>query len=841
MTYTPDKLEKYVALFVEREFPSFYEDLGPRFIEFTRAYFEWLESEGKPVYWNRRLPDLRDIDSVPDDFLSYYRDTYLPGVRVDSESDTRTLVKHSLDVFRAKGTPLADDLFFRLVYGKPAEVYFPGDDLFRASNARWVRPSYLELVPGKDLSSFPGKDVVGVFSGTRAFVERVVRYSTGTKVEDVLCISATEGDFQTGEPINLLNEPLVVEDCPRVSGSLSYLDVIDAGSGFEVGDTVSLSGTQGVRGKARVSSVEDATGRVTFTVEDGGYGFTTNAEILVSEKVLALTNVVADVAWTGARDLAFLETLSQPMAHVNYFSANNHFANNDALTFYAGGTPVGTAVVLTGPTETNSTAGSLFIAPLTGNCASGNQFFTTSNAVHANVSVINGYSDATASGRVMGLSTNVVLTYAVAADTLLPGETLTQAGASGVARGPVFANGTGQVVSFQTTGKWRTGSLTGETSGTVANVTAVELTMGVDTVNGQFRADSRVPLRTDVTNSHFTLSRMGAGTGATFEVGGLTDTETVSYNTDYLYTYIGVELGANTYGFPAFPTSNIASALADVLSFTTVLVGRITSLTSINPGSGYSAPPFARAWEPFAWVLRERKVEADLGDATGTFSVGELVDQATSNARGRVITSNSSYTLLEWESLFKPFQEGLVLTGRNSGATANVTHLAPRTTADPVDLDGEFVGSDDVIFTHAGTAEGAVTGLEVVDSGLYYEEAEVVTLSKETSSVVATAKVRLGRQGVGEGYWTDLESRTSGVKRVIDSDYWQDFSYDIRAAVMVNVYRAALQQILHVAGTKPFGSFASKSLQDQTVSASGRIQPVYYESLDLVTDGEFST
>jgi len=55
-------IEKRISNLIEQQFPSFYQDQGQGFIQFVKAYYEWLEEQDNPLYYSRRLFELRDID-----------------------------------------------------------------------------------------------------------------------------------------------------------------------------------------------------------------------------------------------------------------------------------------------------------------------------------------------------------------------------------------------------------------------------------------------------------------------------------------------------------------------------------------------------------------------------------------------------------------------------------------------------------------------------------------------------------------------------------------------------------------------------------------------------------
>ena len=71
------KIEAIISPFVENQFPSFYQEEGPQFIAFAKAYFEWMETANNVLYQARKLPDYRDIDTTVDEFVVQFKEKYL--------------------------------------------------------------------------------------------------------------------------------------------------------------------------------------------------------------------------------------------------------------------------------------------------------------------------------------------------------------------------------------------------------------------------------------------------------------------------------------------------------------------------------------------------------------------------------------------------------------------------------------------------------------------------------------------------------------------------------------------------------------------------------------------
>jgi hypothetical protein len=383
----PPIIEQNLSVFISSQFPNHYLDDGEVFVEFVREYYRWMETEG-PLKDSRQHLQNLDIDTVVEDFLVHFKQTYLQNIQLETTSNIRLMVKHSLDLYRSRGTPRAIDLLFRLVFGTGADVYYPSRDLFRLSDGKWVIPTYLEVSPREDLDKFVGRQVTGNESQSFAFVERVVRRRIpGGKFVDLLHVSARQGDFVTGEHINLTAEPLTIDECPTIIGSLTDLIVLDGSSDFSVGDEVSLSGSiGGYLGKALVSEIVDQNGQVTWELDSGGYGYTVNSELLISEKVLQVNCVPGASAGAQREYFLLFDQIIQPMAIINYVNATGAFANNDEIfSYHANNLQKGSALVL-GVTESNSTAGVLTLGVVTGNL-NVNAIYTTANAVSANLDV----------------------------------------------------------------------------------------------------------------------------------------------------------------------------------------------------------------------------------------------------------------------------------------------------------------------------------------------------------------------------------------------------------------------------------------------------------------------
>jgi hypothetical protein len=146
--------EKYISNFISSQFPQFYNEDGENFVLFMKAYYEWLESSGNPVYQARRLYDYRDIDNTLEEFLEFFQKKYLYGIPFNVIANKRFLLKRILDVYRSKGTIQCYRLLFKLLYNEDIEIYLPGRDVLRISDGTWNEPRYLEVSANEATPSY---------------------------------------------------------------------------------------------------------------------------------------------------------------------------------------------------------------------------------------------------------------------------------------------------------------------------------------------------------------------------------------------------------------------------------------------------------------------------------------------------------------------------------------------------------------------------------------------------------------------------------------------------------------------------------------------------------------
>jgi hypothetical protein len=263
-----------ISEYIENQFPEVYREDGPNLVAFIKAYYEYLESTStSPTTLTRTMFQNRDIDETLNTFIVHFKEKYLSEFPYTKSVDNRFAIKHIMDYYRSKGTPLAAKLLIRMLFNEDTEVYYPGDDVFKASDSKWHIPKYIEVSSSARSSGFVSQQITGSRSGAKAFVEGVVSKRIQGRMIDILFLSNIQGTFRTNE---LVTDDGIYVNAPNIIGSLSDMRPILGGRNNVVGDIFNVVDDTGKQGKVRVTGVEDATGRVDFKLIEGGTGYTLN-------------------------------------------------------------------------------------------------------------------------------------------------------------------------------------------------------------------------------------------------------------------------------------------------------------------------------------------------------------------------------------------------------------------------------------------------------------------------------------------------------------------------------------------------------------------------------------
>lgn len=583
-------IEKKVSPFIAQQFPQFYRESGPNFVAFVKAYYEWLESTGGALLRSRSLMDYADIDRTELEFIEYFKNTYIASIPSDIAADKRLLVKHVLDLYRSKGSKRAHELLFRLLFNEEIDLYIPGDYILRPSDGNWIKLRYIETTSHPKLSDIIGRTISTIGETATAVVETVIKKVVDNRTVNVIYISSVKGTFKFGDRL-ICPGIIGLDSAPVVTGSLTAIPIENGGAGFTVGDIVNVRGI-GSEGKARIAATRDETGRVNFTLIDGGSGFSVDASIIV----LPTLNIsIADPSNEFLVNTSVRDTTTN--ANGTVVSANGTVLT---LINFSTGLSFTDGNIITDGTS-NATIVSSF-----GGGGSGASF-QIGGLVNKEIYRLN--SDTISDYLATKIETQIQIDISAPTGPFVLGDVIASAGNASLLEVTYLTTNTvavGEKLSNATIGV--TDLFVYSSDGTIINVTGSEIEL-----NNSNLVTGAV-LSSNISSSVVTLFKPAtketvSGNGVVFFANNSTVIANVNFGTAYFLrnaklnnlttptsnANIVSQTRLTDWALPArFPTfrSNLDTIIGDGLTIYNREVGTISFLSNINPGAGYSSDPY---------------------------------------------------------------------------------------------------------------------------------------------------------------------------------------------------------------------------------------------------------
>ena len=896
-------------------------------------------------YLGRKLVDIKDIDRTIEKFIISFKNKYLPDIQFNTASNKRLFIKNSLDFYRAKGTERAVDLFFKLIYALEADVYYPGDDIFKLSDNEFVNVQYLEVLNSPDNVQFVGQSIVGADSGAEAYVDRLIRVRKGSRFIEVMHLSNVSGSFQTNEQITTTS--LDTNYITKMIGSLSAAQVALTDEGHNVGDDLSVLDGNGKKAKLRVTETEDITGLVRFKVLNDGWGYSSSAEVLGSDQVIRLGDVnVTNQNWFyDNQPFRQFETIQQDLvsftantSNLVEFVANSIFVPSvddevTAVDEVDNDIFKGTVVVSSNQTFTveyraidwNNNTAIEAITSLTADTLDAN-----GDIVSTNTATVNSSSIVTSD---IISNSEIVFVYD-GANTEFQGTVVSSNTSTGVVivnyNGETYSNDSviTSVTELKNTGNTQTMNVIsvsivnatanviacGETStiqytqsddillsrgdiiyqlndrgSEYANSVVILATedfeagsfvVDVERLTGSFRTDRPFYRKSDnveysintfsntnigvinVTNTFYPAANVyGLQSGthssnnvistflakANFSVQSRKNTEEYYnfYANDLISSAnLDLTINSSSYGLSGNASLGFTDTIADALSYSNVEIGSIDLILTTSAGELYLADPFYVIHDPKSRHLERYDLIIQYSDLEKNFQETETIEGATSGAKAvitrhdrpnrtiyatRITLPTSTFpTITEAANTdITDFTVGETITGLNTNISATLSYVNERRREDRVGLNAD-------ISSPTFSGNGYITAVKIIDSGFGYQDGERVTASLDRDTTkISSFDLSLGKQGIAPGYFTSRKGFLSSDKYLHDNDFYQEYSYQVLTSLPFDVYKKTLVDVLHVAGTKPFGKYVGTTITKLGIDISTEVSDFEIGKIDV--------
>jgi len=388
------------------------------------------------------------------------------------------------------------------------------------------------------------------------------------------------------------------------------------------------------------------------------------------------------------------------------------------------------------------------------------------------------------------------------------GEDVTGSGVAGV----IAVTDESLVSLVSNTGTFTEGLvLTGSTSGANVSINYVFPTETVE-ANGYLNAVNSTVLTVTNVSSFSSTFRFISNVNVTTPGSGYSNSDYVTFS------------GSGSGGYALVTTSN---------------TGAIVQVDLRDSGTGWTSAP---SW-PGGFTIHtsggsSAALTANAALAGGYFIHGSTVTGLSSSKTAVVNTvsrqTNWSFPVDGSTNLDSRIDMTLTSYGLEVGTISRLDHINPggNYTTDPTvtvveediasigipDGRGGYKGDNAVVVTRGGYANGVVTAVSIVDSGLGYQPGESLTLYGADNPTVIYGRAVISLSGVGTGYWKNNRSFLNSNQRIQDSYYYQRFSYEVVAPRMLKTYQEFMRQLVHPTGFALFGRYSVTDVKENQVS-----------------------
>jgi len=238
----------------------------------------------------------KNLETSVDTYVDYLREELYPSIPATYYGNKQLVAQYFKDFYESKSNEQSYRFLFKLLYNEDIDFYYPGTDILRISDGKFEKTQIIRTSPVgtgslTDIFLFLNKTIRG---GTSQFLANVVdikKFFIGTVEVAEMTLKLVSGTFSAGETIVDIDNSNLTS---TILGIVSGVTVIDGGSGYQVDDAITITGT-GSEAQAKVSSIKESPISA-LTVNTIGHGYQLNTEAIVNNSGTGGTGFLFEVS-----------------------------------------------------------------------------------------------------------------------------------------------------------------------------------------------------------------------------------------------------------------------------------------------------------------------------------------------------------------------------------------------------------------------------------------------------------------------------------------------------------------------------------------------------------------
>ena len=296
--------------------------------------------------------------------------------------------------------------------------------------------------------------------------------------------------------------------------------------------------------------------------------------------------------------------------------------------------------------------------------------------------------------------------------------------------------------------------------------------------------------------------------GQTFDV-----TEITEYNDTARFELQSLGEYKEQISIPTLPISDLfntsidtlfATTLGDLSPIETFEIGEVGDFKIIDSGFNYTNETFFAVDQPFFGTFNKHDFYVEIENLGVVLFPGDEISQVGTSFSGLPYTSKGVFLYRKGNRYYfrsKSFYQF------NTDLPISIYNLQFEADSIIYDLETPILGQNAEVKSTTTYGKGQIQKVKILNCGYRYEDGSVVNLVNDDGVSVATATVRSLGTGFSEGQWRTTRSHLNAEARVLqDSNYYQEFSFDVNSVLTPDKYEKIVRDVVQVAGTKMFST-----------------------------------
>ena len=285
-----------------------------------------LEIKDNVIRAAARQQKNRNADTSVDKYFEYLKSEFNKGFPTSTEINRRFITNKIKDFYKSKSNEDAYKFLFKSIFDLDVEFRYPGEEILRISDGDFEKTILIRAVKASNIFEYLNQTITGRTSGALGNVVDIKATFLGGIEYAELTMKLVSGTFLAGETIEILEDSTANT---ILYGMVAETTIIDAGSGYTIGDVLTITG-DGEEATAIVSSVSN--GPITKLKTNAiGHGYQLNTSATVTNtgtggnsfslKVTELANTYTVTSGANTYTVGEISKVSIVNRGVDYFKA----------------------------------------------------------------------------------------------------------------------------------------------------------------------------------------------------------------------------------------------------------------------------------------------------------------------------------------------------------------------------------------------------------------------------------------------------------------------------------------------------------------------------------------